>query len=544
MKLRTCILAALTLSACYGDVCVEFFDGKCPSEGGAAGTAGTGGGGSNPGGGGDGGIGGSGGNNGGGGNSGGGGEGGMTPTQCIPAEGVTIGAECGVFVQAGASGNGQQATPTANLQTAVTAASANGSRFRNVYICGSDSLAQTASLVVNNGVNIYGGLNCVTWDYNDANVPTIQGPADVAAVLVQNGSSTLQGLAVSAPNAGALGASSIGIIVEGSADLSLVSASVTSGNGQPGEAGEPFTMMATAGVQGDPGLAGCAGMVGLAGGFGGDQTNCVGSSPTAGGPGGGGTSGTSGGNGNPGDDSGGLAGAGQSGGSCTSGQSPVDIAAAGPDATSETALGTLTVNGYIPAAPGSGGVGVGGKGGGGGGGGKECTVNSNIVGPSGGGGGSGGCGGAGGPSGAGGGASFGVVLLAGAGLTISDSVVAAGSGGVGGAGAQGQEGGNGGPGGIQGLLVMGSSNPNNSAACAGGIGGKGGDGGDGSGGVGGPVAAVAAAAAGQVTPSGTNTLSAGTPGSGGPGAGAAPMGATAQSCMGVMLLESGIGTCE
>ena len=462
MKLRTCILAALTLSACYGDVCVEFFDGKCPSEGGAAGTAGTGGGGNNQGGGGDGGIGGSGGNAGGGGNSGGGGEGGMTPTQCIPAEGVTIGADCGVFVESGADGNGQQATPTANLQNAVTAASANGGEFRNVYICGSDSLAQTASLVVVNGVNIYGGLNCGTWDYNEVNVPTIQGPADVPAVLVQNGSSTMQGLTVSAPNAGALGASSIGIIVDGSADLSLVSASVTSGNGQAGVDAEPFTMMATAGDAGDNGQPGCTGTMVLGGGSGGER-NCVGSSPSAGGPGGGGTNGTSGGPGGPGEDSGGMAGSGQGVGSCSSGLSPVGAAAAGLNAAQETALGDLTISGYSQSSPGAGEVGAGGKGGGGGGGGKECVIAMDVVGPSGGGGGSGGCGGAGGPSG---------------------------------------------------------------------------------GGVGGPVAAVAAVATGVVTQTRTNDLSAGTPGSGGPGAGAAPMGATAQSCEGVMLLASGTGTCE
>ena len=129
MKLRTCILAALTLSACYGDVCVEFFDGKCPSEGGAAGTAGTGGGGSNQGGGGDGGIGGS------GGNAGGGGEGGTGGTNpgCEP-NAESIGDDCGVYVSTMGTPNGPgtKLAPLSSLPEAIETANAKPAGSKNV----------------------------------------------------------------------------------------------------------------------------------------------------------------------------------------------------------------------------------------------------------------------------------------------------------------------------------------------------------------------------------------------------------------------------
>jgi len=54
-----------------------------------------------------------------GGNGGDGGGGDSPPAECEPSEGETIGADCGVFVKAGAAGTGTQASPFGSVTEAV-----------------------------------------------------------------------------------------------------------------------------------------------------------------------------------------------------------------------------------------------------------------------------------------------------------------------------------------------------------------------------------------------------------------------------------------
>jgi hypothetical protein len=527
------VIGCSAVFGCGDDSCPEGF--VCTPEGGGA-SGGDGGAGGE----GNAGQGGISGNAGGGGQGGEGGQGGGPNPTCTPTEGEPIGPDCGVFVDPGAAGDGTQGSPTGNLQQALDQAAANPSASRAVYICGDAPL--TGSLTIPSGLTVYGGLSCGDWTYASANPKAqLTGQANAITVTVLTGSVLMQDLAVAAPNATDPGASSIAVLANDAVALELVRTTVTAGNGAAGANAAAPGMAAPSGTGGTMGELGCdAGAVSV-GGTGGPAPVCDAGTPaSAGGIGGAGTNTSEGGNGNPGAMSGGTSGAGQTALACTNGGqgSP---GANGTAAPAPTALGTLTLAGYIPAIPAPGSAGAGGKGGGGGGGGYNCVLNV-TAGPGGGGGGSGGCGGAGGDSGGAGGASYALVLLSNATVTLTDSQLGSGSGGQGGQGAAGQAGGGGSSGGENGA-TSGGLNTLVSAACNGGSGGKGGDGGPGAGGLGGPSAAIASLAAGAVIGE-NSSLTAGSPGSGGSGAAGAPTGGSGPACEGTLVLTAGASTCE
>ena len=138
-----------------------------------------------------------------GGNGGQGGEGGsVIPSECNPTEGAEIGADCGVFVAAGANGSGTQASP---FGTITQAAASLGAATR-IYVCSSDTAP--ASVTVAGGVSIFGGLSCDAWVYTSAQAhPKILGDEDVPALVISGaGNSRLKSLDVEAPDAVADGA--------------------------------------------------------------------------------------------------------------------------------------------------------------------------------------------------------------------------------------------------------------------------------------------------------------------------------------------------
>ncbi len=490
-RLGALLFALAAAPACHNDFCREFFDGPCPAP--------AGGGGSGTSGGGQGGAGGSGGDN-------EGGAGGGVPAGCELVEGEAVAADCGVFVKAGATGDGAQASPYGTIQDAVD----NIKTAKRIYVCGGDTF--NGSIELPGGVSLYGALDCDGWKFGDANPkPRILGDADVPGLAITNAGTTRIGhLDVESPNAVAAGASSIAVLVR-TTTVTFDHCSLTAGDGAKGQGGAPYGAIAQSGGMGMPGSQGCQDGLVHAGGAPGMNTVCV---EQGGGGGGNGQSGGSGGPGGPGDPSlmGGTAGIGQTGSQCTPGGQG-DGGMPGNPGLAGSGIGQLEGNDYTPAlAPPAGGPGDPGYGGGGGGGAHRCELTP-TAGPGGGGGGAGGCGGAPGRGGLGGGASFALAVVT-ADVTIVDSALTAGAGGEGGNGGAGQTGGLGGDGGPKG--VVNGSNNSGANACAGGPGGAGGRGGAGGGGAGGPSAAIARVDS-TVDRQGNVAVTVGSSGVGGPG---------------------------
>jgi hypothetical protein len=401
---------------------------------------------------------------------------------------MVLGDDCGVYVDpmAADGGNGTKAMPFNSL---VTATAMLGDA-KQINVCGEGDL--DGSIELGSGVYLFGGFTCgSTWTYAEDNpVSTIVGDADVPALTLSgSGDRTIQSIKVRAPNAVALGASSIGVLADG-AQATLRFVEITTGNGAPGvtvtSPGKEMTPITMNGVVGGNG---CMMNMGTVGGGGGGQNTCQ-SSNREGGLGGSGTNAMI--NGDAGSDgepqpqnvsmTAGKGGKRQDASSCGNGTdgAPGDAGPPGQGAPGSN-NGTISATGFVGASglPGDG-PGLPGGGGGGGGGANQCGAMG--AGPSGGGGGAGGCGGAPGDGGGPGGASIGLLSID-AVLTLQAGVtILVGNGGQGGGGAPGQEGQEGGSGGNPGMPAD---------ACSGGKGGNGGQGGAGGGGRGGPSIGIA-----------------------------------------------------
>jgi hypothetical protein len=485
VRLLTAGLFAAAGSGCGDDSCPD--DYECtPADGGG----GQGNGGGGPGGGGE------------------GGEGGGIAAECAPTEGVAVGASCGVFVQAGATGgDGSQASPYGSLVEALQ----NEPSAARVYVCGGDTFE--GSVEVAGGTSLFGGFACESWTYSAGGArPLILGDADVPAMRITGaGSSRVMSLDLEAPSAEAAGASSLGLLIS-EATVELEAVAITAGDGAAGAA-PPAQVEQLARAQG--GMTGAvAGTVPVNAMGGANTCGLVALSGGVGGAGGVMPNG-SGGNGNPGDaGDGAAAGIGQTGVSLDCGVGPGLGGGAtgspgmpGNPGLGATTLGVAEADGFTAADGEPGEAGTYGHSGGGGGG-SRASASSHGAG--GGGGGAGGCGGEAGAAGRGGGSSLGIVSLN-ATLTLGDGVtVTVGSGGAGGAGGMGQLGQLGGfegDGGAAGGTVV--------DACDGGSGGAGGHGGNGGGGRGGH--AVGIAYVGAEPAGGTVDVSGSSEGAGGPG---------------------------
>jgi hypothetical protein len=407
----------------------------------------------------------------------------------------------GVFVSPGGNdttGNGSRAMPFATVGHAMTMAAMGTKR---VYACGSagnytENLAVTASV---DGVTVYGGLDCTTpatWTYAASKLATVA-PATGYALQVSGLTTgvTFEDFAFTAADVTAAGASSIAVFVANAQNVAFHRTTLTAGNASAtGASGGPGSNHFAGSLDGNPGSGttggtakGCAcrdGVTSSTGGQGGDATHI----PGAGLPAyGGGTAGTN----------------------LLSCSMPGAVGGDGSDAPAgttdppSTSHGTLTVNGWTPAAGVSGSTGAPGQGGGGGG---DRTATA-----AGGGGACGGCGGGGGTPGSGGGSSIALlayksgVALVGCTLTGKN----AGDGGIGGGGEQGQAGGGGG--GVQ-----------SGGGCTGGYGGSGAGGNGAQGGAGGLSLAIAYSGTAPSADS-TTTMNFGTKGNGGAGGSAGPV---------------------
>ncbi|GMV13390.1 MAG: hypothetical protein HS104_35765 [Polyangiaceae bacterium] len=387
-------------------------------------------------------------------------------------------------------GNGTRAKPYKSIDQAIGVAA---NEKKRVYACATSGSfdGQLTLDSFTDGVSLYGGFDCDTWDYQSGTKTQLLGPSN-GVIEIQDlviGTS-IEDFDVTAANATSPGAGSMGIVVGSSKNVKLRRLKVTAGTGATGVAGYTTPGVADSGKNGNPGKNQCN-----ADPKGGAQTvSGCGFPESTGGWGGvaGVGTGTAG-SGTDGEPNlgGGLGGVGEDptlpgGWSCgtVGAGKPGKAGADGPNGEGSKSPGKVTASGWISSAGGFGTNGGNGQGGGGGGAAKapsSCgTTGPNPpTGASGGGGGSGGCGGIGGEGGKGGGASIALVVFE-SGVTITDSDFVSVNGGKGGAGGVGQLGGSGS-----------SGAPGGAGACAGAGGAKGGNGGHGGGGAGGPSIGIA-----------------------------------------------------
>jgi Calx-beta domain len=431
-------------------------------------------------------------------------------------DGIDGDASHAIFVApTGADSNpGTEAQPMQTVQAAVNAAAPQGD---DVYVA-AGVYNEGSGLVLQNGVNIYGGYAAGTWSRSAANVVTIEGNG---RGLMANGvTATMQLvdiLGTTAPSGSAEGMSVTG------STLNLQSVHVSVGDGASRSAGATGTTGA-AGGNGSNGFAGaCDSQVSASGGSGG--FSAAGHPGGAGGQGGysgaNGTSGAAGVSGTPGGFGGPSGDPGGSGGSGAHGSN----GGLGADGSPGTG-GAIVGDQWLSAAGAAGATGSAGNGGGGGGGGggQNGFFVIDGTGNGGGGGGGGGAGGFGGQGGTGGGSSIGV-FSSGSTVTLSNgSTINAGNGGNGGDGANGGAGGSGGNGGIGGFVCTGEVGLGGN----GGGGGAGGTGGGGGGGAGGASYGVLQIGGSTVTLNDT-TITVGSAGSGGFGGGATNSGAPGEA---------------
>lgn len=436
------------------------------------------------------------------------------PTLDPSVESCLVANAYGVFVSPNGNDNaaGTRGAPVKTIRQGVQNAVSNsnaegGSTAPRVFICSGTYPEQVTLDETSNGVNLYGGFDCTSWQYvatPDAGpIVTVQGPGALYALFVQGTSvpMAIEDIAFAVPTATSAadgGGSSVAAFVSlAGGNVSFVRDAFIAGAGaNASSAGPPPSnwfssdLDASAG-NGPDGAAGgaqqlcpCTQWGQSAGGFGG----------SAGNPAGDGGSGSA----TPmpaaqGIDTG-AGGAGFNGSTpnlCGPGFPGPDGVAQADGGSGAAILGTLTASGWAPAAGIAGMPGNPGQGGGGGGGGLAAGS---------GGGGCGGCGGAGGLPGAGGGASI-ALLVYNSAVTIKQSAFAVASAGNGGNGGGGEPGAAGGSGAL--------------GACGGGNGGNGAGGQGGGGGAGG--VAIGILFTGPAPNVDAATFSAGTPGTGGGG---------------------------
>ncbi|MBS2020263.1 MAG: DUF1565 domain-containing protein [Deltaproteobacteria bacterium] len=389
----------------------------------------------------------------------------VIPPTCDLTKAVKDSPDCvddgvGVFVSPAGDDTapGTKGKPVRSITKAAEIA-ASVSKPR-VYICAG---TYTDSVDVKQAISFYGGFTCngEQWSLTGAGVLWNAVKPDFGLRIVGAGQRVaVEDVEITAKDASLPGQSSIGIFVADTSALSLSRVTVIAGKGINGETKVKKSIGPNA-SKGSPaanptGGAGAKNVCPDGDSQGGKGSSLGSNDATAGQPAlGGGVAGA--------DSTDCLAGgAGTNGGNGAPGDAAVGI----------VALGTLTRDGWNPAAGTAGKPGSRAQGGGGGG----------ARGGAGGGGGAGGCGGTGGEPGSGGGASVAVVALS-TPVTANASKLRSGTAGNGGGGAGGQ------PGQPPGGGGGGGSGPTFDG-CSGGSGGTGGPGGAGGGGAGGVSAAI------------------------------------------------------
>jgi hypothetical protein len=439
-------------------------------------------------------------------------------TKSPSVEDCLIHEKYGVFVSPlgdDVAGSGTRAAPFATFAKALQVAAAQSLR---VYAC-DEGTGFAEQLDVPDGVKIFGGFECIDWTYATSRRAVVRAPASPALSVHQAATGVvIEDLEVNAPDASAPAASSVGAVIEGSANVVLRRMKIVAGKGGEGNGGAngamgldgPEVAAAQAGS-----AAMCPAVIGAQLGGSWPQASVCGSRGGVGGTASAESDGSNGAPGTPRDDvmppdvdNGGPKGA--VGGDGIAG-SPGIVGSAG---SASPTTGSFSGSGYSPAlatSSATGGDGSVGQGGGGGGGSNAPAM---CIGASGGAGGMGGCGGKGGTGGAGGGAS--VALLSWSSqLTLETCELVAKAGGQGGKGGNGGAGGAGKEGASGGAAVSGDGGAQVGKGGRGGTGGTGGLGGPGAGGIGGPSYVLVYK--GQAPVKTSVTLTSGTGGLGGLG---------------------------
>lgn len=416
--------------------------------------------------------------------------------------------------------DGSRKRPFTTYAAAVAAAQARNSR--GVVIGGSPTFTET--LVVQNGISVYGGFDgfdaTVPFGANPTHRPKWSAPTtgltDNRLVGARaegiTKATALYHVAITTPdlasNANGVGASNIGLLATGSTALTIVDSEITAGAAGSGVAGADGVTRTDVQRNGKnasgrvPGGSGTACAIGCT-----VTTLPEGQDSNVCGYGGKARWGYNAQNksyqeavsGNPGT----KTGSGGSGGlnafpnGCSLNRNPTvgEPGTDGSDGPGGSNGGAGIVRGLdgtgkidqLPSMDGTAGTnGTSGAGGGGGGGALDDCMNEAKVGGNGGGGGGGGCGGDFGRGGGNGGLSIGLAVIASNGFALRGTKVTSSSGGSGGNGGKGQVGGTGGAGESAALCPSGY-NDSYPGKCGGkgGKGGKGGNGGHGGGGAGG-----------------------------------------------------------
>ena len=363
--------------------------------------------------------------------------------------------ELGIFVSAAgrASGDGSRLSPLATIQAGIQRGKALGKR---VYVC---SGTYRETLTLSDSISIIGGLECkgITWKLGGApsRIEAVSSPAVRAKDITSP--TRLEGLAIVAPNAAEAGASSIGLLAERSAGITIAGSTITAGNAADGANGTDGTKLVLdavaaegqATVSNAPCVYGstCSGLAVGGGpitwsqprGGGGGTSLCAGAPDHNGQPGG------AGGSGGLSEWRGGWA---YYMGSAAAyapaaGETRAAVpAAAGIDGTTGATIGTFSAEGYVGVSGGAGTDGAPGNGGSGGRG-APPTGTTNVIGEvwrgnGGPGGGAGGCPGLAGTPGTGGGASIALALVDSP-IVLDATMLVAGKGGTGGRGSFGSD---------------------------------------------------------------------------------------------------------
>jgi hypothetical protein len=398
----------------------------------------------------------------------------------------------GCFVSPQGSDEFGAGTPTAPYKTTARAMDRAKMEGKRVYVCDDgtgypDALAVGAAF---DGVSLYGGFECGSWNYDTTRRARVH-PAAGSALSLKGlvAGLTIEDFELISADA-APGASSTAGIVESSANVLLRRvrlAAGKAGNGADGADGAKALDVPDVGTQQHGAAATCSASAAQPGGQWAGPSSCS----SVGGAGGEATKDSDGANGFPGDprvnvinpvDNGGAHGV--DGADGTLGGEGVAGDTGSPNSTSTS--GTFSASGYVVAGPGgNGGAGHTGQGGGGGGA-SNAPAGSGCVGASGGAGGMGGCGGPPGSGGASGGAS--VALLSWMSqITVDGCDLVASEGGAGGKGGNGSLGNAGQPGASGGDgFVPDGGGVTIGKGGTGGPGGHGANGGSGAGGNGGP----------------------------------------------------------
>ena len=413
------------------------------------------------------------------------------------------------------SGDSRQ-SPVRTITTALARANSFGRGPYDIYVANG---TYNETIVLQDGVSIYGGFQSATWLRDPLAFPVIiTGGTTMVAVTGSNVSSlTLDGLRIrTPPEATVLGVSVYTISLKQAQNITITNNQITAGDalagsggqfgsngvqGRPGDVGANAVCTATptggsGGAAGQPGPPSGGSQLGVTGGDGGDggSQNVSGESGSTGSPSGSITGGDGGAGGTS------TSPAGAPGAAGTNGVS-------GQNGAGGAQVGTLSSAGYVPADGADGTSGTPGSAGGGGGGGAGTTTGA---GGGGGGGGASGGGGNLGRGGRGGPGSFAILVMSSTGISIDRNTIVTGRGGAGGSGGAG---GNGTPGGLGGSAGNGCGGGGDGGR--GGNGGSGGSGGHGGGGGGGPSIGIIHDAGSTVTIGPSNTFQIGQPGGGG-----------------------------